>query len=60
MSSVAFSPRLGREIALGFLKRGRERIGERIRAVDLLRDRDVECRVVEPVFIDPKGGRLRG
>ena len=60
VSSVAFSPSLGHEIGLGFLKHGAERIGERIRAVDLLRDRDVECRVVEPVFIDPKGERLRG
>ena len=39
---------------------GRERIGERIRAVDLLRDRDVECERRRPVFIDPKGERLRG
>jgi sarcosine oxidase subunit alpha len=35
-------------------------MGEHIRAVDLLRDRDVLCEVVDPVFIDPKGERLRG
>ena len=60
VTSVARSPTLGCDIGLGFLKRGRERIGERIRAVDLLRDHDVLCEVVDPVFIDAKGERLRG
>jgi sarcosine oxidase subunit alpha len=60
VSSVAYSPTLGCEIALGFLKRGRERTGERIRVVDLLRRRDAMCEVVDPVFIDPEGERLRG
>jgi sarcosine oxidase subunit alpha len=60
VTSVAPSPTLGCDIGLGFLKRGRERIGERIRAVDLLRDHDVLCEVVDPVFIDAKGERLRG
>jgi sarcosine oxidase subunit alpha len=60
VSSVAYSPTLGHDIALAFLRRGGERWGERIRVVDLLRDSDVACRVVDPVFIDPKGERLRG
>ncbi len=60
LTSVARSPTLGCDIGLGFLKRGRERIGERIRAVDLLRGHDVLCEVVDPVFIDAKGERLRG
>ena len=60
VTSVAPSPTLRCDIGLGFLKRGRERIGERIRAVDLLRDHDVLCEVVDPVFIDAKGERLRG
>ncbi len=60
VTSVARSPTLGCDIGLGFLKRGRDRFGERIRAVDLLRDRDVLCEVVDPVFIDAKGERLRG
>ncbi len=60
VTSVAYSPTLGCDIALAFLRRGPERIGETIRAVDLLRGSDIECRVVEPVFIDPKGERLRG
>jgi methylglutamate dehydrogenase subunit C len=59
-TSVAYSPTLGHEIGLGFLKRGQQRLGDRIRAVDLLRNRDVACEVVDPVFIDAKGERLRG
>ena len=55
VSSVAYSPTLGHDIALAFLRRGADRIGETIRVVDLLRDADVACRVVDPVFIDPKG-----
>jgi glycine cleavage system aminomethyltransferase T len=60
VTSVAYSPTLGHDIALAFLVRGRDRFGETIRAVDLLRVSDVACRVVDPVFIDPKGEKLRG
>jgi len=60
VTSVAYSPSLGQDIGLGFLARGQQRMGERIRAVDLLRNRDVMCEVVDPVFIDAKGERLRG
>ena len=60
VTSVAYSPALGHDIALALLRRGRERLGETIRVVDLLRDADVACRVVDPVFIDPKGEKLRG
>jgi sarcosine oxidase subunit alpha len=57
LTSVAFSPVLGQDIGIGFLARGHERIGERIRAVDLLRGNDVECVVASPVFYDPEGKR---
>jgi len=60
LTSVAFSPALGQDIGIGFLARGRERIGERIRAVDLLRGHDVECVVCSPVFYDPEGKRTHG
>jgi sarcosine oxidase subunit alpha len=60
LTSVAFSPVLGQDIGIGFLARGRERIGERIRAVDLLRGHDVECVVCSPVFYDPEGTRTHG
>ncbi len=59
MSSVAFSPTLGHSIGLGFIRRGHERIGERVRAVDLLRGADVEVEIVSPHFVDPEGERLR-
>jgi sarcosine oxidase subunit alpha len=35
-------------------------MGERIRAVDLLRGIDVECVVCSPVFYDPEGKRAHG
>ena len=60
LTSVAFSPVLGHDIGIGFLARGRDRIGERIRAVDLLRGHDVECVVCTPVFYDPEGKRTHG
>jgi methylglutamate dehydrogenase subunit C len=50
---------LGQDIGIGFLARGRERMGERIRAVDLLRGHDVECVVTSPIFHDPEGERTR-
>jgi sarcosine oxidase subunit alpha len=46
-------------IGLGLLIRGRERIGERIRVFDPLRDGDFEAEIVDPVFFDPEGARLR-
>jgi sarcosine oxidase subunit alpha len=60
VTSVAYSPTLGHDVALAVLRRGRERTGETMRVVDLLRNSDVACRVVDPVFIDPKGEKLRG
>jgi heterotetrameric sarcosine oxidase alpha subunit len=60
LTSVAFSPALNQDIGLGFLANGRERIGERIRAVDLLRGLDIECEVTSPVFYDPDGKRTHG
>jgi sarcosine oxidase subunit alpha len=60
LTSVAWSPSLGHDVGIGFLVGGREKIGTRIRAVDLLRGRDIECDVVSPVFIDPEGTRQHG
>ncbi len=59
LSSVAYSPSLRSYVGLGFLKRGQERIGEEIRAVDLLMRSDVFVTVCSPHFIDPEGERLR-
>ena len=60
MTSVAFSPSLNRWIGLGLLKRGPERIGQRIRGYDPIRNGDIELEIVSPVFIDPEGTRLHG
>jgi sarcosine oxidase subunit alpha len=60
MTSVAFSPMLGHWIGLGVLKRGPERIGERVRAYDAVRNGDVEVEICNPVFFDPEGARLNG
>jgi sarcosine oxidase subunit alpha len=58
VTSVAFSPMLGHWIALGLLTRGRERLGERMRAHSPLRGGDVDVEIVESVFFDPEGVRL--
>jgi len=44
---------------LGLLIRGRERIGERLRVYDPLRNGDLQADIVDPVFFDPAGNRLR-
>jgi methylglutamate dehydrogenase subunit C len=60
MTSVAFSPMLGHWIGLGVLTRGPQRIGERVRAYDPVRNGDVEVEICNPVFFDPEGARLHG
>ena len=60
MTSVAFSPTLGHWIGLGLLTSGPERIGGRVRAVDPVRNNDVEVEICAPCFVDPQGQRLRG
>jgi methylglutamate dehydrogenase subunit C len=60
MTSVAFSSTLGHWIGLGLLTSGPERIGGRVRAVDPVRNNDVEVEICAPCFVDPQGERLRG
>jgi sarcosine oxidase subunit alpha len=60
VTSACHSPILGHPIALAVLARGTERIGERIRVLDPVRDGDVEAEICAPVFIDPEGARTRG
>jgi len=59
MSSITYSPELGYSIGIGFIKRGHERLGEVVRAVDLVHDKDIDVEIVSPQFIDPEGERLR-
>ena len=57
-SSAYLSPTVGHPIALGFLARGRERLGETVWAVSPVRNLRVEVKVVAPCFVDPEGSRL--
>jgi len=58
-TSAAFSPNLGHMIALGFLKDGANRMGERMRLVSPLTGVDTEVEITSAHFIDPEGERLR-
>ena len=60
MTSVAFSPSLGHAVGLGLLKNGANRRGEIIRAVNPLKQAEIDVEVVSPHFIDPEGARVRG
>lgn len=60
VTSVCHSPTFGHDLALGFLKAGPSRYGERVMLVDHLRGLSTLCEVTEPVFFDPEGGRARG
>ena len=60
ITSVGFSPTLGTTLGLGFLRKGQARHGEVLRMVDHLRGVEAQVEVVNPVFFDPEGGRVRG
>ena len=60
ISSVAWSPTLHASIGLGFIRQGRARIGETVRAWDAVRGTDIRVEIVSPHFHDPAGERLRG
>ena len=60
ITSAGYSPTLGQYLGLGFLKNGRARHGERVRMVDWMKGSETICEVVDPVFYDPAGGRIRG
>jgi len=59
MTSVAYSPNLGHSVGLGLLKDGANRKGEILRAVNPLKNEEVDVEVVSAHFIDPEGERLR-
>jgi methylglutamate dehydrogenase subunit C len=62
LTSKVYSPHLGCDIALGYLKAGDRQIGRRMRAVNLLAKppTETEVEIVSPHFFDPEGERLRG
>lgn len=61
VTSAAFSPTLGRHVALALLQRGRARHGETVYVADPLRDgrRRHAATIADPVFVDPGGERRR-
>ena len=59
MTSVAYSPNLGHTIGLGLLKNGGARKGEILRAVNPLKNIEIDVEVVSAHFVDPEGERLR-
>lgn len=60
VTSVCYSPTLGHDLALGFLRDGPMRHGDAVKMVDHLRGIETICEVCDPVFFDPDGGRARG
>ena len=60
LTSAAYSPVLESYIAIGFLKKGNEKEGERVRVINLLANSNVEAEVVSPHFVDPDGTKLYG
>jgi sarcosine oxidase subunit alpha len=59
ITSVTWSPTLGKFIALGFYAGGIQRLGEQIVCAFPLKGERVSARITSPVFLDPKGERLR-
>ena len=60
LTSKVYSPHLGCDIALGYLKGGDKKIGTRMRAVNLVGGLDTEVEIISPHVFDPEGERLRG
>ncbi len=59
ITSAVYSPTLGHMVALGLLENGRARHGQRVCMVDAVSGVRAICEVGPPVFLDPKGERLR-
>ncbi len=60
VSSSTYSPALGKNIALGLLKNGKTRRGERVRVVNFLGNETLNAKVVSQHFFDPEGERQNG
>ena len=60
VTSIAYSPHLKSAIGLGYIRRGNNRHGDIVRAVNLLGGQDIKVELCSPHFIDPEGTRLHG
>ncbi len=60
VTSAGYSPTLGHDLGLAFLRHGPERHGEVIRLVDEMRGVETLCEVTGSIAHDPDGGRMRG
>ena len=60
ITSVTWSPTLGKYIALGLYGGKRDTDGHEVVAVHPIRNESVRARIVPPVFLDPEGKRLHG
>lgn len=60
VTSTTYSPTLRSWIGLAFMKGGKERTGDTVRAWDAIRGTDALVQVVGPCFYDPKGERHHG
>ena len=47
-------------LALALVANGRARLGERLHALSPVAGRRTEVELVDPVFVDPAGERVRG
>ena len=56
VTSACFSPNLGHAIAIGFLKDGDLRLGEKMRLVSPLTGIETKIEIVSAHFIDPTRG----
>ena len=60
VTSVTYSPELGRYIALALFAGGHAAEGQEVVAVHHIRGERVRARIVAPQFLDPEGERMKG
>ncbi|MBM3523120.1 MAG: sarcosine oxidase subunit alpha, partial [Alphaproteobacteria bacterium] len=60
VTAITYSPTFDRFIALALMKEGRSHMGGTVTVSAPLSGKSVLCRVVDPVFYDPKGERMHG
>jgi len=58
VSSVTYSPALGKHLALALIKNGKERTGETVRVVNFVGGETQVAKIVSHHFFDPTGERL--